>query len=345
VQSVSSPNSVTSSRHIPERLAASISRDLRIGENTPAEAHRSRRRSFARLGTELAEQWPGFDNLAQSIVMRSHVERLKPVFLNLLDRDASKEPPLPFLIFERGDWTRTRLSDRIPTGCLSGHGPLIWSTTGSGMRSRPPSTTGKRSRTCSKSVLRCGGGSTKHSSTVGDDGTELDSRDGVKASIERAEAEVDSNRSTLLSWSRRCRDRDCSLNEEGPHTELLLGLDEVALFVGDSRHRYREFEETMEALQHGPNPVVVTTGQYSLPDTRESLIGKPSEDHWTHQQVPLEGADTEIIVRKRWLQKDSAGSSRVSSLISSMPDLSLEAYSPVGSADPDPVESYPFRRV
>jgi len=93
----------------------------------------------------------------------------------------------------------------------------------------------------------------------------------------------------------------------------LLGLDEVALFVGDSRHRYREFEETMEALQHGPNPVVVTTGQYSLPATRESLIGKPSEDHWTHQQVPLEGADTEIIVRKRWLQKDSAGSSRVSS--------------------------------
>jgi len=44
-----------------------------------------------------------------------------------------------------------------------------------------------------------------------------------------------------------------ALNEEGPHTELLLGLDEVALFVGDSRHRYREFEETMEALQHGPN--------------------------------------------------------------------------------------------
>jgi len=59
--------------------------------------------------------------------------------------------------------------------------------------------------------------------------------------------------------------------------------------------------------------------------------------------VPLEGADTEIIVRKRWLQKDSAGSSRVSSLLSSMPDLSLETYSPVGSADPDPVESYPFR--
>jgi len=31
---------------------------------------------FAHLGTELAEQWPGFDNLAQSIDA-SHVERLK----------------------------------------------------------------------------------------------------------------------------------------------------------------------------------------------------------------------------------------------------------------------------
>jgi hypothetical protein len=125
---------------------------------------------------------------------------------------------------------------------------------------------------------------------------------------------------------------------------LLLGLDEVALFVGDSRHRYREFEETMQALQRGPNPVVVTTGQYSLPDTRESLIGEPPEDHWTHQQVRLEGADTEIIVRKRWLQKsDPEGRERVESLVASMPDLSLDTYSSVTSADPDPVESYPFR--
>jgi len=57
-----------------------------------------------------------------------------------------------------------------------------------------------------------------------------------------------------------------ALNTGGKRTELLLGLDEVALFVGDSPHRYREFEATMEALQRGPNPVVVTTGQYSLPD-------------------------------------------------------------------------------
>jgi hypothetical protein len=54
---------------------------------------------FAYLGDRLADQWPGFDTLSRAIE-RSHVDRLKPVFLNLLDRDASKEPPLPFLVYE-----------------------------------------------------------------------------------------------------------------------------------------------------------------------------------------------------------------------------------------------------
>jgi len=296
---------------------------------------------FAHLGTELAEQWPGFDNLAQSIES-SHVERLKPVFLNLLDRDASKEPPLPFLIFEAIGRELGYPTD--PNWLLEwawtvdmeydGVWDALQTTEHDGQTFEDVLEERASLRRWLYEALPALSETT---------GTELDSRDGVKASIERAEAEVDPESFDPAELVERVETVTAALNEEGPHTELLLGLDEVALFVGDSRHRYREFEETMEALQHGPNPVVVTTGQYSLPDTRESLIGKPSEDHWTHQQVPLEGADTEIIVRKRWLQKDSAGSSRVSSLISSMPDLSLEAYSPVGSADPDPVESYPFR--
>ncbi len=296
---------------------------------------------FAHLGTELAEQWPGFDNLAQSID-DSHVERLKPVFLNLLDRDASKEPPLPFLIFEAIGRELGYPTD--PNWLLEwawtvdmeydGVWDALQTTEHDGQTFEDVLEERASLRRWFYEALPALSETT---------GTELDSRDGVKASIERAEAEVDPESFDPDELVERVETVTAALNEEGPHTELLLGLDEVALFVGDSRHRYREFEETMEALQHGPNPVVVTTGQYSLPDTRESLIGKPSDDHWTHQQVPLEGADTEIIVRKRWLQKDSAGSSRVSSLISSMPDLSLEAYSSVGSADPDAVESYPFR--
>ncbi|GGJ00844.1 hypothetical protein GCM10008995_08390 [Halobellus salinus] len=296
---------------------------------------------FAHLGTKLAKQWPGFDNLAKSID-DSHVERLKPVFLNLLDRDASKEPPLPFLIFEaigrelgyptdpnwllEWAWTVDMEYDGV-WGALQ-------TTECDGQTFEDVLEERASLRRWLYEALPALSETT---------GTELDSRDGVKASIERAEAEVDPESFDPGELVERVETVTAALNGEGPHTELLLGLDEVALFVGDSRHRYREFEETMEALQYGPNPVVVTTGQYSLPATRESLIGNPSEDHWTHQQVPLEGADTEIIVRKRWLKKDGTGRSRVSSLISSTPDLSLEAYSPVGSADPDPVESYPFR--
>jgi len=296
---------------------------------------------FAHLGDTLAEQWPGFDNLAQSIDT-SHVERLKPVFLNLLDRDASKEPPLPFLIFEAIGRELGYPTD--PNWVLEwawavgmeydGVWDALQTTEHDGQTFEDVLEERASLRRWLYEALPALSETT---------GTGLDSRDGVKASIERAEGEVDPESFDPAELVERVETVTAALNEGGPHTELLLGLDEVALFVGDSRHRYREFEETMEALQHGPNPVVVTTGQYSLPATRESLIGKPSEDHWTHQQVPLEGADTEIIVRKRWLQKDSAGSARVSTLISSMPDLSLEAYSPVGSADPDPVESYPFR--
>jgi hypothetical protein len=296
---------------------------------------------FAHLGTKLAEQWPGFDNLAHSIE-ESDVDRLKPVFLNLLDRDASKEPPLPFLIFEAIGRELGYSTD--PNWLLEWAWTVDMEYDGVWEELRTTEYAGQTFddvlaeraslRRWLYEVLPAMDETT---------GTELDSREGVKASIERAEKGVDPESFDSSDLVDRVETATEALNEKGTNTELLLGLDEVALFVGDSRPRYREFEETMETLQNGPNPVVVTTGQYSLPATRESLIGEPSEDHWTRQQVPLEGADTEIIVRKRWLQKDSPGSERVSSLISSMPDLSLETYSSVDSADPDPVESYPFR--
>lgn len=74
---------------------------------------------FAHLGAKLAEQWPGFHNLAHSIE-KSHVDRLKPVFLNLLDRDASKEPR-----FRSSSSKQSAAGSDIqliPTGCLSGRG-------------------------------------------------------------------------------------------------------------------------------------------------------------------------------------------------------------------------------
>jgi hypothetical protein len=295
---------------------------------------------FAHLGDALAEQWPGFDNLARSIEA-SHVDRLKPVFLNLLDRDASKEPPLPFLVFEAIGRELGYPTD--PNWLLEWAWTVdmeydgVWEAITSGERGQAFDAVLDERASLRKWLYET---LPSLSETTG---TPLDGRAGVKASIERAVDEVDPESFDPAELVDRIETVTDALNGDGPRTELLLGLDEVALFVGDSRHRYREFETTIEALQHGPNPVVVTTGQYSLPATRGSLVGDPPEDHWTHQQVPLEGADTEIIVRKRWLQKDGDGTRRVSSLVSSMPDLSLKTYAPVGSADPDAVESYPFR--
>jgi hypothetical protein len=296
--------------------------------------------AFDHLGNKLAEQWPGFDNLVQS-VDASHIDRLKPVFLNLLGRDASKEPPLPFLIFEAIGRELGYPTD--PNWLLEWAWTVdmeyggVWDALRTAEHDGQTFDDVLEERASLRRWLY-----EVLPSMAETSGTELDSRDGVKASIERAEDEVAPASFDPAELVKRIEIVTEALNEEGTSTELLLGLDEVALFIGDSRSRYREFEATMEALQHGPNPVVVTTGQYSLPATRESFIGEPPEEHWTNQQELLEGADTEIIVRKRWLQKDTAGSNRVSSL--AMSDLSLETYSPVGSTDPNRIESYPFRK-
>ncbi|WP_135823790.1 hypothetical protein [Halorussus ruber] len=296
---------------------------------------------FSHLGDRLAEQWPGFGDLRRSIEA-SHADSLRPVFLNLLDRDASTEPPLPFLIYEAIGREMGYPTDpnwllewawRVDTEYEG-----VWDALASFEHDGRTFEEVLDERASLRSWLY-----EALPAMAETTGTDLDSRSGVKASIEAAEAEAEPESFGPGNLVSRVETATEELNAGEARTELLLGLDEVALFVGDSPHRYREFEETMAALQRGPNPVVVTTGQYSLPETREKLVGEPPEDHWTHRQVPLEGADTEIIVRKRWLQKGSAGEDRVESLLASMPDLSLSTHSSVTSADPDPVESYPFR--
>jgi len=82
-------------------------------------------------------------------------------------------------------------------------------------------------------------------------GTDLDTKQRVKDSIEQAVADVDPDSFNADELVNRVETVTAALNKDGPRTELLLGLDEVALFVGDSPKRYRKFEETIEALQHG----------------------------------------------------------------------------------------------
>ena len=297
---------------------------------------------FADLGEELANRWPGFQSFRQSVA-NSHVDRLKPVFLNLLNRDASQEPPLPYLIYEAIGRELGYPTD--PNWLLEWAWQLDMNHGDCWERLQEVEHDGQAFEDVydERASLR----SWLYDAVPTLDDSPFSSREEVKQSIDDAIEEVDPDEFDPDELVDRVEAAQESLSTPESETELLIGLDEVALFIGDGRHRYREFQETMEALTElgvGPNPPVIGTGQYPI----ERIHGEfddteVTEQPWYGAQELLEGADTEIIVRKRWLQKDTEGGEVVESALREMPDLTLDAYSDIAGADPDAVESYPFR--
>ncbi|NHX37400.1 MULTISPECIES: hypothetical protein [Halolamina] len=297
---------------------------------------------FSDLGEELANRWPGFQSFRQSVA-NSHVDRLKPVFLNLLNRDASQEPPLPYLIYEAIGRELGYPTD--PNWLLEWAWQLDMNHGDCWERLQEVEHDGQTFEDVydERASLR----SWLYDAVPTLDDSPFASREEVKQSIDDAIEEVDPDEFDPDELVERIEEAQESLSTQETETELLIGLDEVALFIGDGRHRYREFQETMEALTElgvGPNPPVIGTGQYPI----ERIHGEfddteVTEQPWYGAQEPLEGADTEIIVRKRWLQKDAEGGQAVESALREMPDLTLDAYSDIAGADPDAIESYPFR--
>lgn len=297
---------------------------------------------FADLGEELANRWPGFQSFRQSVA-NSHVDRLKPVFLNLLNRDASQEPPLPYLIYEAIGRELGYPTD--PNWLLEWAWQLDMNHGDCWERLQQVEHDGQTFEDVydERASLR----SWLYDAVPTLEDSPFESREEVKQSIDDAIEEVDPDEFDPDELVERVEAAQESLSTSETETELLIGLDEVALFIGDGRHRYREFQETMEALTElgvGPNPPVIGTGQYPI----ERIHGEfddteVTEQPWYGAQEPLEGADTEIIVRKRWLQKNTEGGQAVESVLREMPELTLDAYSDIAGADPDAVESYPFR--
>jgi hypothetical protein len=297
---------------------------------------------FTDLGEELASRWPGFQSFRQSIA-DSHVDRLKPVFLNLLNRDASQEPPLPYLIYEAIGRELGYPTD--PNWLLEWAWQLDMNHGDCWEQLQEIEHDGRTFDEVydERASLR----SWLYGAVPTLDDSPYRSSDEVKRSIDDAIDEVGPDEFDPAELVDRIEAAQAALSTPDTETELLIGLDEVALFIGDGRHRYREFQETMEALTNtatGPNPPIVGTGQYPFQRIHgEFEDSDVTDEPWWGEQEPLEGADTEIIVRKRWLQKDSDGEQAVEAAIREMPDLSLETYADITGADPDAIESYPFR--
>ena len=121
--------------------------------------------------------------------------------------------------------------------------------------------------------------------------------------------------------------------------EILLGLDEIALYVGDSKEKYIEFKDLIEKLNKGPNIPVVGTGQWSLEANHEKFMGETTEGEWYTNEVGLEAADTAEIARKRWLEKDKDEKKALEDLLE---DHGYDIGLGENTLD-NRVEAYPFR--
>lgn len=293
------------------------------------------------LAKRLAHQFEGFAEFRDKL-SESHMDHLVPVFLNLLDRDPSREPPLPMVIYEAlgrelgfptdPDWLLEWVWD-----LETNRAPGLWSS----IQRYDDSAFDEALE--DRGTIRSWLYETLPDMAEGREAGFTDA-EAVRRSIETAESRMDPERFGPDDLVERIEQATSYLSEKlGGKTELLLGLDEVALFVGDSQERYEEFLETVQAVINGPNPVVVGTGQWPPQDIHESSFTESDPPSWFLNSVKLQGADTETIVRNRWLRKSPTGRKAVADLLGKSWLKSLDVEGDMELPDLDAVESYPFR--
>jgi hypothetical protein len=274
--------------------------------------------------SKLSARSDSFQQL-RSAIEEASTDRFVPVFLNLLNRDASKKPPIPVLVYEAiGDRMDYPTDPRWMTEFLlqleaKEPSARIWEQL-------------RQKEIEGRSLLDKQGRVRKENRgyvqtwlyeqvppLLEDTQTSWGHRD-VKEWVQQAEKEAEAEHFGAKELQNRAKKTQSLLTpRSGQDTELLIGLDEIALFIGDERSRYDELQETMQVLIEDPNPVVLGTGQWGLKEIHRDFVGEPDPEAWYSQEVGLEGADTEEIVQRRWLRKKEGARSKVQDTVAKMP--------------------------
>lgn len=290
------------------------------------------------LADRLAEQFSSFRSLRRAF-NQSRPGRWVPVFLNLLDRDPAADPPLPYLIHQA---LCRRL--RYPTepawlaewAWRADQAAGLWEEIEEAEHNGRTFRDAVRERAPLRRWLRAVVPELPGAGEAG-----LSSEADVTESIEEAEGAVAPSTFDEDQLAERVRQaREVLARRADEQVELLLGLDEVALFVGDSERRFEEFRSTVEALGVGERPLVIATGQWSLAGMARDFYGDVPADWMRKDEVKLQAADAEVIVRKRWLAKNSAHTDEIEETLQVLPRTVREGQE--AAAVSDQVESYPF---
>lgn len=290
---------------------------------------------------ELANTRTGFKEFRDAIADAT-IDHLQPLFLNLLDRDRD-DTKLPLILYEelgrrRGYHTELPWLLEFCWRLDIDHG--LWEQLRAvehkdlqltDVVDRPASL-----RPWLQEVIPQLDGA----AAVG-----LDAAAAVDAQIDAAEDAIDPESFGPDDLVERLHRTKRHLEQDGDTYQYLIGLDEIAIYVGDQQRRYEEVVDTVTALIDGLNPPILGTGQWPMRDMQQNFIGDVDEDAWYAQEVKLEGADTETIVRKRWLQKSDAGADYIESeLLTDAPELAPTLTEDASPPDHNsPSEAYPFR--
>lgn len=290
---------------------------------------------------DLANTTTGFKQFRDAIA-DGNIDHLQPLFLNLLDRDRD-DTKLPLILYEelgRRRGYHTELPWLLEFCWRLDIEHDLW---------EPLTTVEHKDLQLSDVVDRPASLRPWLQAAIpqldGAAAAGLDSAVAVDTEIDAAEEAIDPASFSPDDLVERLHRTKRHLEQDGDTYQYLIGLDEIAIYVGDQQQRYEEVIETVTALIDGLNPPILGTGQWPMRDMQQNFIGDVDEDAWYAQEIKLEGADTETIVRKRWLQKSETGADYIESdLLTDAPELAPTLTEDASPPDHNnPVEAYPFR--